>query len=332
MNQNKDKKYFAIIDTLRGIASLMVVIVHISFNLDKSWLTMIAAYGQHGVIIFFVISGFIIPYSLDNGKYTLQNISDFLLRRILRINPPYYVILFLTILFYIVIKQLNPNANDEYLNITGSNVLFHLTYLVPFVGVSWYNNIFWTLAVEFQYYILIALLYPLLNKNRYLLIIGMIVISFSHHLPYAKETITILNYSTPFLIGVSIYLYKSNRINKQQIIITSIALFWLCQSQISGQRMLFALFTYLGIMFSQFSSPITNFLGKISCSLYLTHSLLFMVLFSLIKKLIDFDNILFIKEILALLFIFLSIPIAYLFYIIIEKPSIAIAVKYKLRN
>jgi peptidoglycan/LPS O-acetylase OafA/YrhL len=60
-----DKNHVMVIDALRGIAALMVVIVHGSAELDKSWLTVVAGYGQYGVVIFFVISGFIIPYSLD---------------------------------------------------------------------------------------------------------------------------------------------------------------------------------------------------------------------------------------------------------------------------
>ena len=329
MNKNIDKNHFAVIDTLRGIAALMVAVVHVSVNLDQSWITKIASYGQHGVIIFFVISGFIIPYSLYKSGYKIQNISNFLLRRIVRLNPPYYVILVLTI---IIVKMANPNANSEHLDITSSRILFHLIYLIPFVNYNWYNNILWTLAIEFQYYILIALIYPFLNKNIHLLILGMIVLGFSHNLPYAKSTLTILNYTTPFLIGISVFLYKINKINKQQMILLVIALFWLCQSQISGQRMLFALFAFLSIMFSKFSSSITDFLGQISCSLYLTHSLFFMIAFSLIKKVVDFDLLPFGKYILVLLFLVLSIPVAYGFYLIVEKPSIELTQKFKLRK
>jgi peptidoglycan/LPS O-acetylase OafA/YrhL len=273
MTLTNNKNHLGIIDSLRGIAALMVVIVHASMILDKSWFTEIASYGQHGVIIFFVISGFIIPYSLYKNKYTIKQSSNFLWRRILRLNPPYYLILLGTLLFYFLVKVLNPTATAEHLQIDASRIFFHLTYLVPFVSQNWYNNVFWTLAIEFQYYILIALLYPLLNKNKYLVIFLMVVIGFSHHLPYAKTTLTIINYSTPFLIGILVFLYKVNKINSREMLFTSLALFWLCQMQISGQRMLFALFAYGAIMFINFASPVTNFLGKISYSLYLTHSL-----------------------------------------------------------
>ncbi|NUN63521.1 acyltransferase [Pseudanabaena biceps] len=328
MNKNTDKNYFIVIDTLRGIAALLVAIVHVSFNLDESWLKTIASYGQHGVIIFFVISGFIISYSLYKSEYKLQAISNFLLRRIARLNPPYYVILFLTILFYIFINIFSENAAADHLDITASRLFFYLTYIVPFTKTDWYNNVFWTLSIEFQYYILIALLYPFLNKNKYLVFLGILVCGFSHRLPYATETINIFGWSTPFLIGISIFLYKTNKINLQEMLVLFAIVFWMCQSQISGQRMLFALFAYLVIMFSQFSSPITNFLGKISYSLYLTHSLFFAIAFSLSKRLIDFD-IAFIKEVLAALFLVCSIPIAYWFYIVVEKPSIALAKKFK---
>ena len=97
MNQQiqENKSHIAVIDTLRGIAALMVVIVHVSMRLEPSWLTTIASYGQHGVILFFVISGFIIPYSLFKSNYTLRAMANFLWRRILRLNPPYYATLLL---------------------------------------------------------------------------------------------------------------------------------------------------------------------------------------------------------------------------------------------
>ena len=330
MNKIIDKDHFVVIDTLRGVAALLVVIVHVSINLEQSWITKIASYGQYGVIIFFVVSGFIIPYSLHKSRYKIQDISNFLLRRMARLNPPYYVILFLTILFYIFIRIINPNAVAEHLNITAPRIFFHLTYIVPFTGTDWYNNVFWTLAIEFQYYILIGLFYPFLSKNKFLVIFGIVLCGLSHRFPYATETLNILGWSTPFLIGISIFLYKTNKINLQEMMILSAVLFWMCQSQISGQTMLFALFAYLAIMFSQFSSPITNFLGKISYSLYLTHSLFFAILFSLIRKVINFDSLVFGKEILAMLFLLLSIPVAYVFYLIFEKPSIKLAQQFKL--
>ena len=331
MNKNIDKAHFAVLDTLRGIAALLVVIVHVSINLDESWITRIASYGQHGVVMFFVISGFIIPYSLHKSEYKIQDISNFLLRRIARLNPPYYVILFLTILFYMFVKILSPNAAAEHLNITASRIFFHLTYIVPFTNTDWYNNVFWTLSIEFQYYILIALLYPFLNKNKYLVFLGIIICGLSNHFPYATETINILGWSTPFLIGIIIFLYKTKKINLQEMIFLSVVMFGICQSQISEPRMLFALFTYFVIMFSNFSSPITNFLGKISYSLYLTHSLFFMITFSLSKKLISFDT-LFVKEVFAILLLLGSIPIAYWFYVVVEKPSITLVQKFKLRK
>ena len=331
MNKIIDKDHFVVIDTLRGVAALLVVIVHVSINLEQSWITKIASYGQYGVIIFFVVSGFIIPYSLHKSRYKIQDISNFLLRRMARLNPPYYVILFLTILFYIFIRIINPNAVAEHLNITAPRIFFHLTYIVPFTGTDWYNNVFWTLAIEFQYYILIGLFYPFLSKNKFLVIFGIVLCGLSHRFPYATETLNILGWSTPFLIGISIFLYKTNKINLQEMMILSAVLFWMCQSQIPGQSMFFALFAYLAIMFSQFSSPITNFLGKISYSLYLTHSLFFAIAFSLSRRLTNLD-IPFAKEIFAILFLVGSIPIAYWFYLFVEKPSIAWAQKLKLQK
>ncbi|MDF5731549.1 MAG: acyltransferase, partial [Rhizonema sp. PD38] len=148
--------YIHTIDLLRGIAALMVVLVHFFGTgfLENSVITKISSYGQHGVIIFFVISGFIIPYALSKKNYSLKNFNEFIIRRLARLNPPYYTSVFLTVSLYYLFPQ-----NEQPL-FSLSKMFLHLTYLVPFSGEIWYNNVYWTLAIELQYYLIIGLLYP----------------------------------------------------------------------------------------------------------------------------------------------------------------------------
>src|ERR1700759_1148473 len=81
---------------LRGIASLMVCYFHLArgnprFLPDSSIVKQSASFGWSGVEVFFVISGFVIPFSMYQKKYTLSNFFVFFKKRIIRIEPPYLI-------------------------------------------------------------------------------------------------------------------------------------------------------------------------------------------------------------------------------------------------
>ncbi|WP_442943733.1 acyltransferase family protein [Nostoc sp.] len=51
-----------------------------------------------GVEVFFVISGFVIAYTLRNTTINFQSASNFFIRRILKLAPPYWLALILSML------------------------------------------------------------------------------------------------------------------------------------------------------------------------------------------------------------------------------------------
>lgn len=90
---------------LRGLAVIAVCFCHYGYAIalgQKTEMTFIykaiGDYGKFGVHIFFVISGFIIPLSMDKAKYKLRYIFDFLLKRATRLHPPYLGGLLLTLI------------------------------------------------------------------------------------------------------------------------------------------------------------------------------------------------------------------------------------------
>lgn len=112
------------IDALRALAISLVIIAHswIIINkeiqltiIDKLYF-LIVDFGVSGVDLFFVISGFLITRILLNNKRKPKKYSNFYIRRIFRIWPPY--ILFLTILFIVINWNL---ASKYYLEINFLN-------------------------------------------------------------------------------------------------------------------------------------------------------------------------------------------------------------------
>ena len=86
-------KYYPNLDGLRAISIILVMMFH-----AKSWVPqLIARNGHHGVSLFFIISGFLICRLLIKEKKVTGavNLTQFYIRRGLRLYPLYYAVFFL---------------------------------------------------------------------------------------------------------------------------------------------------------------------------------------------------------------------------------------------
>jgi peptidoglycan/LPS O-acetylase OafA/YrhL len=90
---NEKKANLNYIDSLRGIAILMVVLVHTTLNVrvTNQSLNAIGLYGQMGVQLFFIASAFTLCLSLERTIYTENWLGFFYLKRFFRIAPLYYL-------------------------------------------------------------------------------------------------------------------------------------------------------------------------------------------------------------------------------------------------
>lgn len=77
------------VDALRGVAALAVALFHFSGQLSSPLALAFKSYGWLGVDVFFVLSGFVISLSLQGKGYALKDFPAFLLRRLVRLEPPY---------------------------------------------------------------------------------------------------------------------------------------------------------------------------------------------------------------------------------------------------
>ena len=157
-----------VVDCLRGIAVLSVCVSHfMAANCGlaaDSFIRYVGTHGWLGVEIFFVISGFIIPYSLHRSGYQLSDYPKFLLKRVLRLDPPYLLAVLLAIVVGWLAAQSSAYRGAPY-QVSIPQVLLHLAYVNTFFGYDWVNAVFWTLAIEFQYYLAVGLLLPLIAHH-----------------------------------------------------------------------------------------------------------------------------------------------------------------------
>ena len=152
-----------VLDGLRAIATLSVIAFHIGVLLDDNhfWdafrypvISAVATFGGSGVTLFFVLSGFLLflPYAkslIFQDRW--PSARQFYLKRALRIIPGYYAALLLIVLFFQP-QYLHPDHWGQ----LGIFLIFFMDSTPA--TFRQLNGPFWTLAIEWQFYMLLPLI------------------------------------------------------------------------------------------------------------------------------------------------------------------------------
>ncbi len=145
------------IDGLRGVAALAVALLHI-FGTSPVRPFMpraigaVLLHGYLGVAIFFVLSGFVIAWSLDGWRVSGALFGRFMARRLMRLHPPYVASMGLAIL---VVALSNWLLRDRVLPYPSAGAISaHFFYLEDILGFPKMNDVYWTLCLEIQFYLL----------------------------------------------------------------------------------------------------------------------------------------------------------------------------------
>lgn len=308
----------ASLNTLRGMAALAVCWYHFSGNsmIGAGPIRASGAYGWLGVEVFFVISGFVIPLALLRQRYSLSNYRTFLLKRVARLYPPYLASVavgFALLVIYSIYKG-QPRVNLDL-----ADLLLHLGLLNDLFGRPWLNSIYWSLAIEFQFYLMIGLFFPLLFSSepwrRYVGYAAFVLPLF-----VLSSSIFLFRYSFLFLMGILTIQYSSGLVRRLEyltlLILSSIGLLLA-----TGLVVLCAaLFTVAAITFLRRRIPLLDNLGRISYSFYLLHSSLgSLVLFVLLRFTMVTGELE--KLSVLLLSVFASACFATVAYYLIELPA-----------
>jgi peptidoglycan/LPS O-acetylase OafA/YrhL len=167
MVKDLEKKFYLPIDGLRAMCFLLVFLFHCNFpGFQMGWV---------GVSIFFTISGFLITEILIKSKSSKNYFKAFYLRRLLRIFPIYYALIFAAAIIFIVTKGKMP-----------SDLGYDFFYLQNFLWtktnyVSDLQSILahtWSLAIEEQFYLFWpALIFFIPNNKVWILCVGSVLVS-----------------------------------------------------------------------------------------------------------------------------------------------------------
>ena len=145
-------KRLAFIDTLRGIAVLSVVLQHALeqvvqtnttgqyYGLFHDAIGHYFNFGRFGVVLFFFVSGFVIPYSFPRSEAPIR---DFAVSRFFRLYPTYW----LSILAFLVLAPMMGIVSIPLHQIGVNITMFQMFVNVPPLRIA-----YWTLAIELMFY------------------------------------------------------------------------------------------------------------------------------------------------------------------------------------
>lgn len=255
---------------MRGLAAMSVVWFHITSNPNVTWipLKVSGATGWLGVDVFFVISGFIIPYSLQSQDYHISDFPRFMARRIVRLEPSYLASMVIVIALALLSAQA-PGFQGKPFQFVPAQLAAHLFYVIPLTQYSWINVVYWTLSYEFAFYVFAGLLWSVLARRHILFIIAVFAltaIGFQLLFGHVPKRMFL------FLTGVAAARYYLG-IDRLSIFLASLVTAFLVTAASNGTLSALAgILAALAIVFVQLPRyRILGGLGAISYSLYLIH-------------------------------------------------------------
>jgi peptidoglycan/LPS O-acetylase OafA/YrhL len=311
-----------IIVTLRGLAALMVCAYHFVCTttgyIPISTITRTFWYGQKGVQVFFIISGIVIPLSLIHLNYRLPQFGKFMMKRFIRIEPPYFASVVLGVIYLYIGSRFGSSTATDVMP-SFRDLLLHIGYLIPFVdGAKWINEVYWTLFVEFQYYVVLALTFPLaISSKKFQRASFMLLFLIPPLLVDSKYFFAC--WSAFFLIGIAYALWITRRWTAAEfaisvILATAVSIYRLPAVDIVFGLSTLAIIAFFGNMRFKWG----EMLGNYSYSLYLIHSF---VGGAFVNYMSHHYRQPFEKFLVILCGIVISLISAYIFYRVIEKPA-----------
>lgn len=365
----------AFIDALRGVAAFSVACYHITRygplpgparefipGLLQIWFD----HGWMGVQVFFVISGFVIAYSVRTACVTPAYLANYALRRSIRLDPPYWTtILFVLLLHAILHLHLGfdspldvPSKLEPALS--WQLIASHLMYLQNILGYDNLSAGFWTLCIEVQFYLLyvvgqgIAQRFPfrgrqtpadaspvgLLTVFAPLALMSLFVWNGDYH-----NDMWIIRFFCMFFLGASAWWALDRRIPA--------ALFWVYVAAFAGRILLQSsragwsddltvglmaaivagVATYIagrqGRLGSWLNVGVLQYLGRISYSLYLIHFPMSHVITTLGSQVSGNSPSPAVATMWLVLALVASLAAAHIMYILVEAPSVRFAARFK---
>jgi peptidoglycan/LPS O-acetylase OafA/YrhL len=265
------------LDALRGIAALAVVCFHYFYgyneiygheNLAVGW----SKVGRLGVELFFMVSGFVIFWTLNR----VEKPFDFIVSRFSRLYPAYWCALLISSSMILLFGL--PGRE-----VTLYQGLLNILMFQEYLGVPHVDGVYWTLTIELTFYFWMFIFYIKAGFNKIETIVSILLLfSILHSLqiiniPTPIYNVFIMKYLPFFMAGICFYKIINGSDN---IRVTVGVLFLTLISTIAIYS--FKHFLVFTVFYVVFYLALTGrmrflsikpfvFMGSISYSLYLLH-------------------------------------------------------------
>ena len=312
------------LESLRGFAALMVALFHFQIG-DFLTGNSLIKHGSLGVEFFFVLSGFVIAENYLSKLNNFNELIKFQIKRFWRLYPLHIFVLLLWVivefikLFILNYSSINPSV-EAFKGLKSIGNLVESIFLVQAIFEDDYvwNNVAWSLSTEFYTYIFFAITVFIFKRISLLIFLIIVVVHYSNILEFyfLREIFSnqFLNCINLFCMGVlTNYFYtKFKLLNIKTFEVISWALLFLTIFAISNKNQSFGIINFniknIYIIFAFlifFSSTVKNtsvyskflnvnfiqYLGKISYSLYMIHTLIVFFIKQIMRFVLKFDMI-----------------------------------------
>jgi peptidoglycan/LPS O-acetylase OafA/YrhL len=315
------------LQTLRGLAAFLVLIIH-SWLLFKEQLNFsstvldffilgIVDIGKIGVVIFFLISGFLLPYSMKKKK-----ISDFVKNRFFRLYPTYWFSILLALIFV---------GGYSFEQVIGNISMFQ-----TFLFVDDMIGAFWTMPIELVLYVFCIVFVRYLYNSKFIFLSYILILLATLAGAFVRFNMEVkVPLALPLLLAISILGYVIRLYNEKEIqlqmLIKYVSIFVVFLVPITlfaydidfGSKStwyryfnsyILAIAIFLLLLNGDLSNRFFSYIGKISYSLYLTHG----VVIAAFPKIISLLEYSYIAVLVFNVLVFLT---AIITYHLVEVPS-----------
>ena len=312
---SESKKYLTSIDIVRVVAALGICLYHYSHALSPvgSWANTAFAYGYLGVQMFFVVTGLLVPLSFFKKNYALTDFGAMFRKRFWRLEPAFWVSVGLFVLMDILAMFTGHAAEVQPFSLIG--FLLNFLHLNAIFGLPWLRDLYWYLAIDWQFYLLCCLFIPFIafqNRLARFATLGVLTAA-AWFLPASLAWLPM--YLMPFIAGIVLFFHFAD-LQKLPETLLLLVLVLFATYRHSGITHGVAVGLTVGIiLFLHHSSAVITFLSNISYSFYLTHLFSGWTFASLVRLFLPTAD-----GWLILVSTGISIGFAWLFYQKIELP------------
>lgn len=345
---------------IRGLAALVVVIYHAKFILwagGSLWLQqhgfhslmdyilfgmdMLSSCGEQCVLIFFLLSGFVIYHSFQHSD---RSVKHFFIIRGLRIYIPYLVSMVLSVVVLVVVVKMNNGIavagvreyNTRLLtayNETGIANIIRSIFFVKGNEYAGFNFVYWSLLHEAIFYMVFPVYFYAGKKGRGICLLINVA-------AYLLTQQPVFYFQLFFLAGMFLYdYYEQGRtlfLRSKALYLPLIAVLYIATNLLTKlpvqhianmAALLLAVVSFDYLLTGRQHNKLFTRLADISFSLYLNHLWVLLICYAVAVR--YFNELVIYQRWPYYVSVLITLPVAGLLYRLVEKRSLTLIAAVK---